>query len=228
MPALFYYFSIIAVNQRCLHLAEIGGALHAGLNVLVDSYYYYFIKEQQQHVVPGFLFGAKLGERNPKAVFCRRCGCKIMSKDRAVLERCRNVKMHDAKGDSAVRITEHFFWRVDTLMAFDNVGVTKPLPPSMEEKQENVRPVMPYRYLTCADCEFEPVGFKNSPVHHQEATAFSFAYLSAHRVCTDFDASSADAKLPLVEYRKKQEAKFKAYLTEQMRSTESRKAAPST
>ncbi len=202
--------------------------LHAGLNILVDSYYY-LSRSSSNMSSQVFLFGAKLGERNPKAVFCRRCGCKIMSKDRAVLERCRNVKMHDAKGDSAVRITEHFFWRVDTLMAFDNVGVTKPLPPSMEEKQENVRPVMPYRYLTCADCEFEPVGFQelagappgSNGVEHR-------AYLSAHRVCTDFDASSADAKLPLVEYRKKQEAKFKAYLTEQMRSTESRKAAPST
>ena len=112
-------------------------------------------------------------------------------------------------------------------MSFDNIGVTKPLPATSEE-DKSVRPLMPYRYLTCADCEWEPIGFQelgdapvgSNGVEHR-------AYLSAHRVCLDFDASSAEAKMPLVEYRKTQEARFKAYLTEQMRSSEARKAAAS-
>ena len=177
-----------------------------------------------------FLFGAELGEENARAVQCRRCGCKIMKRGAGKLIRAENVKMHDHKGEksSGERSSDYFFWKVEGLMAFDNIAVTHSIPVSLDgEKEEKATllPRMPYRYLTCAACEAEPIGFQELAGVVDNGMG-SPAYISAHRVCNDgFRETSPDAKKSLVEYRKDQEARLRSYLVKQMRSNASRKAA---
>eukprot|EP01096_Ripella_sp_DP13-Kostka_P018022 TRINITY_DN9620_c0_g1_i1.p1 TRINITY_DN9620_c0_g1~~TRINITY_DN9620_c0_g1_i1.p1 ORF type:complete len:160 (+),score=46.83 TRINITY_DN9620_c0_g1_i1:48-482(+) len=79
--------------------------------------------------------------KNAFPLFCRRCGCKIMSEQIATLEE-KQVALPLLKESET---TEYgTVWVVKNLHDFDNVGVA--------------RPAGNKKFLTCADCEEEVIG----------------------------------------------------------------------
>ena len=197
-----------------------------------------------------FLFGCKKGETNRSSIHCRRCDSKFMRPGHATLVPHETWMHYDKNGgggsdDSGVPAgdTDKWFWCVSDMMAgFDNVGVTRPVPreilgaasaagvsPSRGAAQ---KPPHPFRYLVCADCECEPVGYQ-----FLGPGANGRCYLSAHRVdnhggMAGGAAGAAAGATPtaaaggartnsvldmtLVEYRKQQQRKLRAHLAGQM------------
>eukprot|EP00730_Choanoeca_flexa_P014737 TRINITY_DN6551_c0_g1_i4.p1 TRINITY_DN6551_c0_g1~~TRINITY_DN6551_c0_g1_i4.p1 ORF type:complete len:135 (+),score=14.20 TRINITY_DN6551_c0_g1_i4:2-406(+) len=88
--------------------------------------------------------------KNRRRIRCGICNSSILSKGVSKYARMRIAlptalqRGQNADGDTNSDDIEHF-WQVTDMFAFDNVGFTKTV--------GNIK------YLSCADCEFGPIGF---------------------------------------------------------------------
>ena len=115
--------------------------------------------------------------RNAKGAWCRRCGCAILSPGSAVLVRRPTAALTEdlmflraaeaeAEGDDGGLVC----WHLADMYDFLNIGFTRTtkklsgeeaLQRLQEEREKSgASPERPLRYLTCADCEKEVLGFQ--------------------------------------------------------------------
>lgn len=107
--------------------------------------------------------GVREDGRNASLVVCRHCGSKILLPGAAQMSDGetevflpsvtfdkREAGDPAAKGDTYTRL-----WMVTDRMAFENVGVSRPVEAGAPVQRESDAS---FRYLTCADCERGPLG----------------------------------------------------------------------
>ena len=101
----------------------------------------------------------EMGSKN-RQIHCPRCRSKICLADTAVLVESE-MKMSRYKVDAPEHEIVTKFWLLNSLMAFENIGVSHLV--------ENIK------FLSCADCEVGPIGWHDI----NDKTKF---YIAAERV----------------------------------------------
>eukprot|EP01100_Stratorugosa_tubuloviscum_P004641 TRINITY_DN2167_c3_g1_i1.p1 TRINITY_DN2167_c3_g1~~TRINITY_DN2167_c3_g1_i1.p1 ORF type:complete len:154 (+),score=71.20 TRINITY_DN2167_c3_g1_i1:118-579(+) len=105
-----------------------------------------------------------VNDKNATKIRCRLCSCLMVLSDVSKLVElqqfvhCSKQQQGADKGE-----TLNWFWEIADMFKFENIGFSKTLGS--------------LRYLTCADCEKEIVGFQNLPN--------PICYLAANRVKYD-------------------------------------------
>jgi guanine nucleotide exchange factor len=82
---------------------------------------------------------------NSHKLHCLRCPCLILRPALATKVIIEDSKLPPLKKDA--QETNTVFYRVTDMMAFDNIGFSRPA-------------VSGEKYLLCADCELGPLGFQ--------------------------------------------------------------------
>ncbi|RKO94306.1 Mss4-like protein [Blyttiomyces helicus] len=80
---------------------------------------------------------------NEYAIHCPRCKSKVVGKGVACWPPALPIFVTDSSHSS----TPPHLWLITDMMAFDNVGFSRPAPGTSD-----------LRYLSCADCELGPIG----------------------------------------------------------------------
>lgn len=83
--------------------------------------------------------------RNTVRILCPACGCLLLREDKAVKVEVE----YQIPNDQGEAVSERLFWRVDDVMAFDNIAVSKE--------------VNSQKLLTCAECERSILGAMDLP-----------------------------------------------------------------
>ena len=140
-------------------------------------------EEQQKHENVAQETADKLGFattgsgpcKNAKGAWCRRCGCAILSPESAMLvKRLAPTLTEDLlflrPGGEKEGDGDLVCWHLADMYDFLNIGFTRTTKKlSGEEALQRLReerektgavPERPLRYLTCADCEKEVLGFQ--------------------------------------------------------------------
>ncbi|XP_003746050.1 guanine nucleotide exchange factor MSS4 homolog [Galendromus occidentalis] len=87
--------------------------------------------------------------KNKFQIQCPHCSSRILCEQTgAYLKQEMQVPKPDCVEETFETLEE--FWKVESLMTFENIGMTKPSPSGV-------------RYLTCCDCERGPLGIFDSP-----------------------------------------------------------------
>ena len=113
--------------------------------------------------------------KNACGAWCRRCGCSILSPNSAVLVRRHAETLTEDLLFLRAQTPEHrdeglVCWHLADMYDFLNIGFTRTtkklsgeeaLQKLKEQQEKNGTPSeRPVRYLTCADCEKEVLGFQ--------------------------------------------------------------------
>merc|ERR1711977_558375 len=81
---------------------------------------------------------------NTMVMRCLNCNCRIISANKAKLVE-EAEKVRDMGGTEEEL---HWFWKVNDMFDYDNIGFCR------------AGADVPYKYITCADCEQEPLGIQ--------------------------------------------------------------------
>lgn len=115
------------------------------------------------------------GVKNAHGAWCRRCGCAILGAGTAVLVRRRPEALSEdllflRAQQPAARDGGLVCWHVGDMYDFLNIGFTRTTKRlggeealqrfREEQARAGAAPERPVRYLTCADCEREVLGFQ--------------------------------------------------------------------
>ncbi|KNC86997.1 hypothetical protein SARC_00890 [Sphaeroforma arctica JP610] len=112
------------------------------------------------------------GDKNPRAVRCSICTCKILNANLGVYTDITKDLPETSLKAKEVSTIEAVtgFWEVSDMFDFENVGF------SHSVKEDNSEDLV--KYLTCADCEYGPIGWCLH-AHSQEGAIKKSFYLCA-------------------------------------------------
>ena len=132
-------------------------------------------KEEAEQLGLAAVGGEGEETKNEHGAWCRRCGCSILSPKSAILVRRHADTLTEDLLFLRAQTPEHrdeglVCWHLSDMYDFLNIGFTRTtkkltgeeaLQKLKEQQEKNgIVPERPVRYLTCADCEKEVIGFQ--------------------------------------------------------------------